>query len=101
MLDQGYTNVKVAEGRRGSFVATGCIQGRLTEVRLTRFGELIDRDDKGGCSAPRVNELADSLRKRGLKNLTFYVEGCRRNRKERITFDEFANRVDRKYLGRC
>ncbi|MFK7901313.1 MAG: hypothetical protein AB8B49_00560, partial [Nitratireductor sp.] len=71
------------------------------DVRLTQFGKLIDRKDRGSCKTIRVNELADILRKRGMKNLEFSVVGCRKGRLERIVFDEYANRVDTEVLGRC
>lgn len=99
MRDNGFTNVSVlSEGR--TFVARGCRDDRYLEVTLSQWGELLNRNDMGSCSAPRINELAETLRSRGLDRLQFYVEACEGDRRVRIGFDEFANRTGRTVLGR-
>lgn len=101
MLDQGYTKINIIKNKDKTFTARGCIQGRLTDVELTQYGKFISRKDRGSCNTIRVNELADILRKRGLKNLEFSVVGCRKGKLEKIIFDEYANRIDTDYMGKC
>lgn len=101
MLDQGYTKINVTKNKNNTFTARGCIQGRLTDVELTQYGKFISRKDRGSCKTIRVNELANILRKRGLKNLEFSVVGCRKGKLEKIVFDEYANRIDTEFLGKC
>ncbi|MGB7286888.1 MAG: hypothetical protein WBC71_08150 [Salaquimonas sp.] len=100
MRDNGYTNVSVTLDS-GNYRTRGCKDNRLDEIILTRFGELVDRKDLGSCDAPRINDLAETLRERGLSKLQFYVEACRGKRKVRISFDEFANRTGREVIGNC
>lgn len=101
MLDQGYTKINITKNKDKTFTARGCIQGRLTDVELTQYGKFISRKDRGSCNTIRVNELADILRKRGLKNLEFSVVGCRKGKLEKIIFDEYANRIDTDFIGKC
>lgn len=101
MLDQGYTKINITKNKNNTFTARGCIQGRLTDVELTQYGKFISRKDRGSCNTIRVNELANILRKRGLKNLEFSVVGCRKGKLEKIIFDEYANRIDTEILGKC
>ena len=62
---------------------------------------LVSRRELGSCDAPRINDLAETLRKRGLDGLQFFAEGCRNGKKVRIAFDEFANRTGREVIGGC
>jgi len=100
MRDNGYTNVSVIRDS-ANFVAKGCRDNRYMEIILSSFGELVSRRELGSCDAPRINDLAETLRGRGLDNLKFYVEGCRNGSQVRITFDEFANRLARDVVGGC
>lgn len=100
MKENGFKNISITTDRR-RYVTRGCKDNRLNEIILTRFGELISRKDLGSCEAPRINDLAETLRGRGLSKLEFFVEACRGNRKIRIRFDEFANRTGREVIGNC
>lgn len=100
IASQGYTNVSVSPERRG-FVARGCLDNRYLEIAINRFGEVTSRRERGSCDAPRISDLAETLRGRGLRRLDFYVEACRDGSRVRIHFDEFANRIDRQVLGAC
>lgn len=100
MRDNGFTNISVSM-LDNRFVVRGCRDNKLNQITLTRFGRLVDRKELGSCSAPRINDLAETLRKRGLRDLEFFVEACRGNRKVRISFDEFANRTGREVIGQC
>jgi len=100
MRENGYKNVSVTRKGR-DFVAKGCRDNRYNEIVLSRFGELVSRRELGSCDAPRINDLAETLRKRGLDGLQFFAEGCRNGKKVRIAFDEFANRTGREVIGGC
>ncbi len=100
MRENGYKNISVKELGR-NYVTRGCKENRLNEIVLSKFGELISRDDLGSCDAPRINDLAETLRNRGLSKLQFFVEACRNGSKVRISFDEFANRTGRDVIGNC
>lgn len=100
MRDNGYKNISIKMDGK-NYLTRGCKQNRLNEIILTRFGELVSRNDLGSCDAPRINDLAETLRNRGLSKLHFFVEACRGNKKVRISFDEFANRTGRQVIGNC
>lgn len=100
MEENGYTQISIRE-ERGIFVARGCSGGRMQEVRLDRFGTLIDRRDVGACQAPRLDELADMMARRGMRDIVFAIEGCRNGRRLRVEMDRLGNRLDEKVLGGC
>lgn len=100
MRDNNYTNISVRKSG-GNFIAKGCRDNRYSQIILTPYGELIERKELGSCNAPRINDLAESFRKRGLSNIRFFVEACRDGRKIQIEFDEFANRIGRQTIGSC
>jgi hypothetical protein len=52
LLDRGYYDVKVREGRRG-FRAEGCRDERFYEFRVTFDGEIVDRERVGRCDDDR------------------------------------------------
>lgn len=100
MRENGYRNVSVRlEGE--NYVTRGCRDNRYNEIVLSRYGELVNRRDLGSCEAPKINDLAETLRSRGLSKLKFYVEACEGRARVRITFDEFANRTGRDVVGGC
>jgi hypothetical protein len=100
MSENGYKNVSIrTEGR--NFVTRGCKDNSYEEIVLTNAGRLIDRKQLGNCNAPKINDLAETLRGRGLSKLQFFVEACERNQRVRIRFDEFANRTGNEVIGKC
>ncbi len=100
MRENGYKNVSVRRDGQ-NFVTRGCRDNRYNEIVLSQFGELVNRRDLGSCDAPKINDLAETLRSRGLSKLKFYVEACEGRSRVRITFDEFANRTSRDVVGGC
>lgn len=100
MKDNGYRNISVREEGR-NFIARGCKDNRYEEIVLSRAGRLVDRKTLGNCNAPKINDLAETLRNRGLSKLQFFVEACENNRRVRISFDEFANRTANEVIGKC
>lgn len=101
MRDQGYKRINIKRDGRDTFIAMGCLDGRLNEIKLTKFGKLISRKERGGCDSPKMHKLADILRGRGMRELEFSVTACQRGRKKQIIFDEYANRISEKELGGC
>lgn len=101
MKEQGYKRVSVTQRKDRTFEARGCVDNRLNVIVLTKYGKLVERTEKGSCDSPKMHKLADILRDRGIRDLTFFVEGCESGRKSRITFDEYANRIDKKDIGGC
>ena len=100
MRENGYKNVSVSRSGQ-NFITKGCRDNRYHEVTLSQYGELVNRRELGNCNAPKINDLAETLRGRGLTKLKFFVEGCQGNSRVRITFDEFANRTGRTVVGGC
>jgi hypothetical protein len=100
MRDNGFTNISVV-ARADQYIAKGCTDSRYHEIILSQFGELVSRRDLGSCDSPKINDLAELLRQRGMDELKFFVEGCERGSKIRLTFDEFANRTNREVIGGC
>jgi len=100
MRSNGYRNVSVTtSGDR--FITKGCRENRYNEIILSQYGELVSHRDLGSCDAPKINDLAELLRSRGMDDLVFFVEGCENKSKIRLTFDEFANRTNRQIIGGC
>lgn len=100
MGENGYRNISVrTEGR--NFITRGCKDNRYEEIVLTQAGRLVDRKQLGNCNAPKINDLAETLRGKGLTRLQFFVEACKKNQRVRIRFDEFANRTGNEVIGKC
>ncbi len=100
MTENGYRNVSVQQVGQ-NFVTRGCRDARYEEIVLSQSGNLVSRKPLGNCNAPRINDLAETLRSRGLTRLQFYVEACENKQRTRIRFDEFANRTGAEIIGKC
>lgn len=101
MTDQGYKRIQVKKVAGDNFNARGCLEGRLNEIVLSRRGRLVSRKELGGCNSPKMHELADILRKRGMSDLEFSVTACESGSRNKIIFDEYANRVKVDAIGSC
>ncbi|GEM_PF-3192345 len=100
MKENGYRNISIRVAGN-SYVTRGCKDNRYEEIVLSKAGRLIDRKELGNCNAPKINDLAETLRGRGLSKLQFFVEACQRKQRVRIMFDEFANRTGNEVIGKC
>jgi len=101
MAQNGFTRVRVMPLDNGEFNMIACRGDKRMKLRFSRYGEALNRENIGGCRSPRIEELLSRLDQRGVEDMTIHIEGCRRGRKFRFTFDEFGERLGRERIGRC
>lgn len=96
-----FKGIRVREGKRYPFVATLCADGDQREVYFSKWGQPEGGKDLGRCVSKRINQVLNGLRDEGISQTQVFVEGCRRDRRIRFTFDEFGNQLSRERVGRC
>ncbi|MEM8686098.1 MAG: hypothetical protein AAGF81_02140 [Pseudomonadota bacterium] len=101
LRDRGYRRIRYRGQDGTDFLVRACYQNKRYRARFSQYGEVLTRRNAGPCVSTTLDALAARMRKRGMEQLTFVVEGCRNGRKYRTRVDAFGDPIERERLGRC
>lgn len=98
---QGFRPVFVEPDANDTFTVNVCRDGKRILASFSKYGEILDQRNRGKCSLPTLDAIANRFDERGLSDAQFFIEGCRDGRRVRIRINPFGERVARERLGRC
>lgn len=115
LLEQrGYRDIRFTDRQLPGYGAEGCLGADKLELRLNRWGDIVNRRRIGSCTdtdeveeGPR--EIRAILEGRGFSRLDFIdatppryvVEACRNARRLRLDVNRFGDIAGRERIGRC
>lgn len=101
MAKSGFSKIRLVSTNQDEFATIACRKNERMSVRFSRYGEVIDQERVGTCVSPRIEDLLETLERRGIDRLTVHIEGCRGRNRVRVTYNAYGERLKRERIGRC
>lgn len=99
---RGAHRIKILSQDTRGFSAAACYKLERRQYKIDLYGAILDRKVIGKClQAPRLSSLLKEYRSRGMKDLRFFIEACRRGRRLQIELDRFGDEISTRRIGRC
>ncbi len=108
--EKGFTRVVVIDDRLPRYVAEVCKKDKRLELTLNRYGDVIERQKTGRCSA-RVNrqQVVSGLRQQGFSRIDvkredtngYLVSACHGGKRIRIEFNPYGEFLNEREVGDC
>ncbi len=98
---EGFTRINIKQRQNGNFKISTCHQGYEKQIKLNRYGELLEEIDGNKCVSRSVSQISDAMRERGFRKAKFFVEACRHGNKLRIELNRNGDLVGRERIGSC
>ena len=111
---RGYRDIRFTDRQLPGYGAEGCLGADKLELRLNRWGDIVNRRSIGKCpgaDAAGVDqdtfEIAALLESRGWTQLKFVdkqppsitIEACREDKRQRLIVNRFGDIKDRRRIG--
>ena len=107
---KGFTRVVVIDDRLPRYVAEVCKNDKRIELTLNRYGDIIERNRTGRCSA-RVDrkQVVQGLRQQGFSRIDvkradangYLVAACHSGKRIRIEFNTYGEFINEREVGNC
>ena len=107
---RGFNRVVVIDDRLPRYVAEVCKNDRRLELTLNRYGDVIERQHTGRCSA-RISrkQVVSGLRQQGFSRINikrenadgYLVVACHTGQRIRIEFNQYGEFLNERETGAC
>ena len=101
MSKQGFKSIVFVDHRGSGFIVNACLEGNQQRLTINRYGETMDEESKGRCPSPRLEQVIQKFKGRGLSNIAIILEACRGKRRIEFKLDEYGTVIERNRRGKC
>lgn len=98
---EGFTRLNIKQRQNGNFRISSCFQGYEKQIKLNRYGELLEEVDGKKCLSRSVSQISDAMRERGFRKAKFFVEACRNGNRLKIELNRNGDLIGRERIGSC
>ncbi|MGI9387832.1 MAG: hypothetical protein ACR2OX_10420 [Methyloligellaceae bacterium] len=110
MEDRGYDRIVLVDKKLPVFVAEGCRDLKLVQVKFNRFGDILKETRTGDCDPPLTkDQVIDLIQKTGANRIqvevdragNFVATSCHKFKLYKSRFDKYGKLFDQDVVGKC